>query len=227
MIKTFTPKDIMTNKGCYSKEQVEILSFIKQDIISILDILNSEIPLKDKRWYLWNKCDITLQDKKDLSLKLAWCVFPIYQNKYPNDKRVEDCLKAIKDFNDGRITIDELRIKRTAASTATSYATYAAYAASNYAADAADAADTYAADAYAAYAYAAYTADAYTTADAYSVAAAYAAADAAADDAAAYAADAAYAANAYAADAANAYAAGEQTYIQKILNILIEFVNNN
>ena len=189
MIKNFTPEQIMSNIGCYLKEQVAQLLSIKQDSISILDILNSEIPLKDKRWYLWNKCAITLDNKKALALQLAWCVLPIYQAKYPNDTRVEDCLKAIKDFNDGKITIEELRAKR--------------YAYADAAAAAADAAYAYAA---------AYDAAAY--------AAAAAANDAA--NAAAYAAKAAATYVAHYADADDADA-----YTQQILNILIEFVNNN
>jgi Immunity protein Imm5 len=165
MKKEFTPNEIMTGIGCYSKEQIEHLSFIKQNNISIIDILNSEIPLKDKRWFLWNKCDINLQDKKELALKIAWCVLPIYQAKYPNDTRVEDCLKAIKDFYDGNITIDELKAKRSTYAADAAAAAYAAV----------DAADAAYAAAYAAYA------------------AAYAAANAAANaaDAAAYAANAA------------------------------------
>ena len=165
MKKEFTKQEIIDKKGCYSLEKVNQLSFINNDIISIETIINSEIPLKDKRWFIWNNCEITIDNKKELALKLAWCVLPIYENKYPNDLRVRECLQAINDFNAKLIMIDELIEKRKAAyaadAAAADAAAYAAYAA------AADAA-----------AYAAYAADA----------AAYAA-DAAAD-AAAYAADA-------------------------------------
>jgi len=56
MKKIFTKEDVINSKGCYSKEQVLNLSFINNEIILISDILNSEISIKDKRWFLYNSC---------------------------------------------------------------------------------------------------------------------------------------------------------------------------
>lgn len=50
---TFTKTFIYKNKGCYTKEKVDKLSFINNKIIIIEDILNSEIPYKDKIYFLW------------------------------------------------------------------------------------------------------------------------------------------------------------------------------
>lgn len=71
MKKQFTKQEIIDNKGCYSTEQVMELSFINKETILATDILKSEIPIRDKRWFLWNKCEITIDSKKQLALKLA------------------------------------------------------------------------------------------------------------------------------------------------------------
>jgi len=212
MKKEFTKKYIIDNKGCYDINQVNSLSFINNTEITILDIINSEMPTKDKIWFLFKKSDLTLDQKKELSYLLAENVSHIYNERYPSDNRVKDCIKAIKDFNNNPITKEKLLEFRRAAADAADAAADTADAA--YAADAADAAaDT---------ADAAYAADA---ADA-AYAAAYAAAAAAyAADAAAYAAYAADAAAAYAADAAAADAAAKNQKNQQLINIIIDFIN--
>jgi hypothetical protein len=182
MKKTFDKAYILLNKGCYEKHQVEALSFINKEEIGVLDILNSEMPLKDKGWFLIRKTQLTPQQKAELAYRLAGVVSELFNKKYPNDSRVNDCLQAIQDFKAGKIDISVLREKRAAADAAADAA--AAYAAAYAAADAAAAA----------------------------YAAAYAAADAAADAAAAYAAAAAAA---YAAD----------SYRKKVLQVLIDFSN--
>ena len=133
MKKEWTKQEIIANKGCYSIEEVEALSFINKDNITLLDILNSEISIKDKRWFLFNRCELTLDNKKELALKMAWCVLPIYETKYPNDSSVRECLQAIEDFNSGKITIEILKEKRAAAYADAAYAAaaYAAYAAAD------------------------------------------------------------------------------------------------
>jgi len=56
MKTTFTPKFIKDNKECYSLLQVNKLSFIKQKTITLEDIIKSEIPFKDKIWFIWANC---------------------------------------------------------------------------------------------------------------------------------------------------------------------------
>jgi len=165
MKKEFTTQYMIDNCGCYDQSKLKSCSFMSKSEIIILDILNSEIPLKDKGWFLIKKCDLTIDQKKQLAYDLALIVLPIYEAKHPEDKRVRLCLEAIVKFRNGEISRDELLDTRRAA-----------YAAA-YAADAA----AYAADAAAYAAYAAYTA--YAAADdaddADAAYAAYAAADAA------------------------------------------------
>ena len=193
----FTKKEILANCGCYSQKKAnQVLTFVEEPV-TIQAIMDLNIPLKDKRWFVWNACQLSLDQKKELALKLAWIVLPIYEEKYPNDSRVKDCLQATEDFNNNLITKKGLREKRDAAAYAADAADAAAAAAADAAADAA-----YAADA-AAYAAAAYAADAAAAADVY--------ADVAyAGDAAAYAAYVAYASN--------------KTYSQKIQELLIEYL---
>ena len=166
----FTQSELLDGRGCYSTSDIFdlLIKYGNKKTYLINKILKSDIPLKDKQWFVYNNCNLTLQEKRDLAVKLAWCVLPIYENKYPSDNRIKDCLQAIEDFKIGKITMDILREKRNKA--------YAAYAAASAAANAADAAvDANAANAADAAAYAAANANAANAA----YAAAYAAVDAA------------------------------------------------
>ena len=166
MKKSFSLPFMENNCGCYSQEQLHKLSFMKREPnhdenVSIQSILESEIPLKDKYWFVIRKSELTDRQKQELAIGVAEIVLEIYEKKYPNNKAPREAIQAAKDYLNNVIGIEELRIKR--------YAAYAAYAAADaaYAAyAAADAADA----AYAAYA-------AYAAADA-AADAAYAAADA-------------------------------------------------
>jgi len=143
--------------------------------INLLTILESN-GVADMLWTL----RATDQDSKriasQLAIEFAEQALPIFEKRRPNDERPREAIQAARDYLDGKISLEELRVCR-------SHAYAAAYAADAYAADAAYAA--------------AYSAAAYAAADADADAYAYAAA-AAAYAADAYAADAAYA---YSADA--------------------------
>ena len=172
--------------------------------------MKSEISIQDKRWFLYNKGELSTNQKKVLALKLAWAVLPIYEDQYPGDNRVRDCLQNIEKFNLDNIFFSELAVKRNAAAYAAAEAAYAA-------AEAAETADAYAAEA------AAYAATAYATADADAAnAATYAAAAYAA-----YAAEAAAYADADAATAAEVVVFKSITYSNKLQQIIIDFIINN
>ena len=212
MKKEFTKEYITKNKGCYSIEQVEKLSFINKEVIIIYDLLNSEMPFKDKGWWVIRKCELTNKEKAELAYELAYAVLPIFENKYPEDKRVRECFEAIKLFNNGEIDRGQLRVKRNAAADAADVAAYDAAHVADVAAGVADVA---------AYDAAHVAADA-AHAVAYAAHATHDAAHACVADAAA-AAHATHAAVAYAADAA-AYVAA---YQKIILDILINFVKTH
>jgi hypothetical protein len=137
MKTTFTQEYILKNSGCYEKEEAQALSFMKKKRISIKDILRSEIPTKDKTWFVFMKCELGIREKQDLCIRLAEIVLVIYENKYPDDKRVRKCIEASKQYLAGKITRKELSTAAYAAYAANYSAAIAAIAA-NYAAIAAN-----------------------------------------------------------------------------------------
>jgi hypothetical protein len=94
MQKTFTPDYIRNNKGCYDLEQVNTLSFIGNAEIDIQTLLASEMPLEDKYWFVIHKCKLTTKQQQLLALSCAKITLHIYEQQYPNDARVADCITA-------------------------------------------------------------------------------------------------------------------------------------
>lgn len=97
---------------------------------------------------VWLFCNIEgLEDiKQRFALDCAWHVLPLFEEVFPEDSRVRDCLEATEKFLKGEIAEDELRQKRkdALAAVAANYATAkAAYVVSFAAAEAAAAADSY------------------------------------------------------------------------------------
>ena len=214
MKKIFTEQEFRDSAGFWIKNKPDALNNLIKTIsinglIKFEDVLNSSlVPIQDKRWWIYNSLDLNLNEKICLSLKSAYNVLPLYENKYPTDKRVRVCLNITSRFLKRQVNLKVL-IKHKNFTDAV-YATNAVYAAAN----AADAVYAAANAVYAAAIYAATYDAATNAADAaiYAAAAAIYAADAAtydaaiyAADAAIYAADAVYATNAvYAANAADA-----------------------
>ena len=82
--------------------------------ITLDSILNSEIPLKDKFWFVCKKL-ATKEQNQQIAIFCAETVLHIYENKYPNDKRPREAIQAAKDYLAGKISVSELQIKRAAA----------------------------------------------------------------------------------------------------------------
>lgn len=82
------------------------------DTVTLDDIINSGIPMRDIAWFIRKSCVMTSCDllslfrrleflntqKQLLSLMFAKNVLPIYAAKYPNDNRVSDCVTATEQF---------------------------------------------------------------------------------------------------------------------------------
>lgn len=67
--KQFTTAELIDAKGCYSLEELKSCSFYKEDsIIKVKDILNSEIPLIDKSWFVYNECNVPYEVKGNYAL---------------------------------------------------------------------------------------------------------------------------------------------------------------
>jgi hypothetical protein len=165
----------------------------KTTLIDILTILESN-GFDDAVWSLQATVEPSDSVKRLIAADFAESVLHIFESKRPGDLRPRQAIQAARDFTNGVITAEQMKIAKRAAAAA------AADADADAAAAYADAAPVYAA--YAADVYAAYAADAYAAYPADTAAAAAAAAAAGV-----YAAYAAYAAAAYAAYAAIAYAA--------------------
>ena len=133
----FTKQEMYNLKGCYSKETLDNCSFMSKDNISLQSILDSEIPLKDKSWFIRNSIQLSDIEKRQFAIGCALVVLPIYENKYPSNDDPRKAIEAAEKYLKNEITLQELNIFRKAAAAAA--AAYAAYAAA--AADAADAAD--------------------------------------------------------------------------------------
>jgi hypothetical protein len=155
MIKKYTPEYMDNHRGCYSSDKMKGL--VNGKDLTIQDFLNWDIPIKDKFYFVRNYTELTLIQKQQLSLNCAKVVLPIYENKYPNDNRVRNCIEATEKYLKGEITKEELRTYAAAvyaaADTAAAYAAAYAADAAAYAAGAAGAVAMVAA--MAAYAYAA------------------------------------------------------------------------
>ena len=174
MQQSFTKQFMYENCGCYNPEQLNACSFMQvEGQVTLKSIIESEIPLKDKYWFVCQKI-ATKEENQQIAITVAEMVLPIFEEKYPSDKRPREAIEAAKMYIAGHISIETLLNKRYAAA-------YSAAAKATVDSAKAAAAATYstaAVDAYSAAA-AAYAA-AYAAADAYSAAAAYSAVDVAA-----------------------------------------------
>jgi len=162
-----TLKDIKKLDPCRSGYE-NLVKYYPDFNMTMVEFLELEhISHKAKVWLIRRMVDGNIL--KWWALECAKSVAHIYNKKYPNDNRVNECLKANKDFLLGLISLDELLIKRRAAtaavgaSDASAYdAAYSAYASAAYATSV----DAYSSDAIAyATTYSAYASAAYATYD--------------------------------------------------------------
>lgn len=131
MKTTFTKAYIKRSWSKNYTKEVKDLSFFHNRPITIEDILESEISIEEKGWYVLNRCGLTLSQKKELTLKVAETVLPIFERGRPEDMRVWECIQATKDYKNGEITKKELKSIAKSTHSVHEYtayaATYAAY----------------------------------------------------------------------------------------------------
>lgn len=140
-MKNLTKQFMQDNCGCYSQDELMSCSFMKSEEITLDSILTSEIPLKDKFWFVCRKL-ATKEQNQQIAIFCAETVLFINEDKHPYGDRPRRAIKAAKDYLAGAISIEELLEARLAAFSAFSatYADAAYYA--YYAATAAAYADT-------------------------------------------------------------------------------------
>ena len=129
----YSSKFMQDNCGCYSEKSGKLEKYILKGRkeISYLDILNSDIPLKDKYWFFCRKI-FTKEQNKQIAITLAEIVLPIYEEKYPENKSPREIIEAAKLYITGDISLNQLMSKRRAASYAANAADYADAAAAFY-----------------------------------------------------------------------------------------------
>jgi hypothetical protein len=142
MKKTFDKSYYLSHRGCYEEKKMEKL-VDSNPHSTIQEFLDWDIPIKDKFFFVRTYTGLTTKQFRLLALMCAKSSLDIYENIYPDDKRVHQCIEAIELFIDGKITREELSVKRRAvadAAAAAAAAVAAAYDAVVAAADADDAA---------------------------------------------------------------------------------------
>lgn len=132
MKKEFTKDYIINNRGCYSVKQVQELSFINKEQITINDLIE-HLSVSELCWFVINKCNPTLKELQMFALFCAEQVQHIYDDKYPKDKRIEECNIATRQYIEGEINKQEFLAKKfdahVAADNASTYSAFAAEAA--------------------------------------------------------------------------------------------------
>lgn len=111
MQKTFTKEFMLSNKGCYSEAHLMQCSFMKTSKITIKSILESDIPMRDKYWFVCKKL-LTAEQNRDLAITTAETVLENYEKEYPGNKSPRQCLEAAKDYLAGSISLKTLQETR-------------------------------------------------------------------------------------------------------------------
>ena len=136
-IKTFDPcQDGLDNYIKYHKE----FNGTMTEFLSL-----EHIPYEDKVWLVVKVIDYKILQK--WSVDCAESVLHIYEDKYPGDNRVRDCIETTKKYLVGECSIEEVNATRSAAWSAARSATESARSAARSAAWSADAAAAADADA--------------------------------------------------------------------------------
>ncbi len=105
MKTVFTREYISQNKGCY--DTTDGLSFMSKESIHIDDILSSEIPVRDKFYFLWHKCQLTSSERMEIIV----FIMTHYCRNFGKDAGFDVKLfwNKFSDYINGRITISDLR----------------------------------------------------------------------------------------------------------------------
>lgn len=107
MQQTFSHDYMKDNCGCYSEVQLMQCSFMQKDTVLLEDIISSEIPLKDKYWFVCKKL-ATKEQNQQIAISVAEIVLPIFEKCYPDDKRPRLAIEAAKQYIAGHISLDKL-----------------------------------------------------------------------------------------------------------------------
>lgn len=93
--KEFTKQFIIDNRDCNSYEQIISYSFMNKDTILLLELLQSEMIIQDKCYFVYQKCNLNVEQKKDLSLLLSQSI----KQRYSDNKTIEEYFQAIESYD--------------------------------------------------------------------------------------------------------------------------------
>src|SRR4030042_866898 len=101
MRKTFTKEYIRDNLDCYLRGNKRFIPVIENslsklsDDVTLKDVLTSAIRLQDKFWWLLVRSDITVEELKDVSSRIADISLIIYEQENPGDDRLRKAFELI------------------------------------------------------------------------------------------------------------------------------------
>lgn len=134
MKNIFTKEFMKNNSGCYSSDKLDACSFMSNEEITLESILLSEIRLTDKYWFVcYILCDE--EQNRKIALNVALIVLPLFEIKYPEDKRPREAVEIAKLYMSGEDYSEESLIDKrdgaysAFAQTRNDYSSRAAYAA--------------------------------------------------------------------------------------------------
>lgn len=73
------------NFGCYNETRKQD-KILPNEEFNINDVLNSDVSLNHKAWFIRNNCEFTTDEFRQFAIGCALCVLPIYETKYPENK---------------------------------------------------------------------------------------------------------------------------------------------
>lgn len=88
-------------------------SFMTSSHVTLDAIIHSEISLKDKYWFVCRKV-LTKEQNQKLACDVAEIVLPLFEKKYPDDKRPREAIETAILFIAGGCSLDLLIDKRRA-----------------------------------------------------------------------------------------------------------------
>jgi hypothetical protein len=94
----FTRAFMRKHRGCYKIKQLNQCSFMKAPgPVTLKAILTSEIPLKDKFWFV-TRVLLIFSEVQQVTVGVTEIVLPIFEKAHPEDRRIRWCLGALKRY---------------------------------------------------------------------------------------------------------------------------------
>lgn len=114
-----TVADVMRWRPCYSRDRIKEL-FAGRTRLTALDILDLDVPVADRFWAVLRETFLPREQIVSLACDFAERVLPLFEARYPDDKRPREAIEAARSGDKQRAR--EARKAATAAATAAAYA---------------------------------------------------------------------------------------------------------